>query len=220
MAGASFRAVVLCEGKEDKQVVECLLADMGILDVEVREYKGKDFLRKELDLLKASPEFTRGQYSRILVTRDADNQWDSAWDSMRDSINQAFGLQLADVNQWTELNDDTQIAAWIFPGRGQGGMIETLCLDVARQSDPAAFECLDQYALCLEQKHQAKLHEKARFEIWTIAAQTFEAPRRRLSMGRILEKLPFDWKNEEFQETREIMATLSKTNGMIYEKTS
>lgn len=30
-------------------------------------------------------------------------------------------------------------------------------------------------------------------------------------MGRILEKLPFDWKNEKFQETREILATLSKT---------
>jgi len=209
MAGAAFRGVVLCEGKDDRQVIECLLVDMGISHVDVREYKGKDALRAALDLLKASPEFTRGELSKILITRDADDNWDSAWASLRDNTQAVFGIELPDVNQWTVLNDDTQVAAWIFPGRGKSGMIETLCLDVARHSNPADFECLDQYALCLEQKHHAKLHEKARFEIWSIAAQTFPAPRRGLSMERVLKKLPLDWKNEMFQETRNILAALT-----------
>lgn len=208
MAGAAFRGVVLCEGKDDKQVLECLLADMEINHVEVMKYSGKDKLREALELLRKRPEFTRGEYNRILITRDADEDWDSAWTSMRDSIQNVFKIRLIDANEWISINEDTELAAWVFPGRSQKGMIETLCLDVARQTNPGAFECLDQYAQCLEQKHQATLHEKARFEIWSIAAQTFDAPRRRISMDRVLQRLPFDWKNEKFQETREVLKSL------------
>lgn len=157
MVGLDISAIVLCEGKEDKQVLECLLADMGIDQVEVRKYEGKDNLRQALKLLIKSPEFTRGQYTRILVTRDADEDWDSAWASMRDTIQNVFKIQLNDAIEWVPINEDTQITAWVFPGHGQKGMIETLCLDVARQTNPEAFECLDQYTDCLQQKYQARL---------------------------------------------------------------
>jgi 5S rRNA maturation endonuclease (ribonuclease M5) len=208
MPGPDISAIVLCEGRDDKQVLECLLTDMEINHVGVLKYSGKDKLREALKLLRKSPEFTRGEYKRILVTRDADEDWDSAWTSMRDTIQQVFSIQLNDANEWVSLNEDSEIAAWVFPGRGRGGMIETLCLDVARQMNPEAFECLDQYADCLQQKHQATLHEKARFEIWSIAAQTFDAPRRRISMDLVIKRLPFDWKHEKFSEIREVLKTL------------
>ncbi|MEX2606364.1 MAG: DUF3226 domain-containing protein [Kiritimatiellia bacterium] len=203
------RALVLCEGPEDRRVVECLLEQIGAENVEVEAFNGKDNLRSKLDEVKNSPEFAQGIYSKILVTRDADADWSAAWQSVRDAVEAKFDIRLEDVNQWGSINEDTQVAAWIFPGKEQTGMIETLCLEVARDTQPEVFECLDQYAACLRSKHQADLHHKERFAIWTIAAQTFDAPRRRLSMGRILKNLTFDWSNEKFSETRAILSGIT-----------
>jgi len=204
-----LKSLILCEGPDDKRVVKCLLSEEGAEEVEVEAYHGKDNLRSKLDEVKNSPEYTRGEYVKILVTRDADDDWSTAWQSVKDALHDKFGVQLDDVNQWKPINEDTQVAAWIFPGKDQTGMIETLCLDVARENKPEAFECLDQYAECLEQNHEATLHEKQRFEIWTIAAQTSERPRRKLTFPRALKHLPFDWSHEKFSETRDVLSQVA-----------
>lgn len=206
---AELKSLILCEGPDDRRVVECLLEEMKVEQVDVEAYEGKDNLRKKLDEIKNSPEFAQGVYTKILVTRDADDDWSSAWQSVRDAVQDKLGVQLGDVNHWAPVNEDTQVGAWIFPAKNQAGMIETLCLDVARETQPEAFECLDHYAECLHQKHNATLHEKQRFEIWTVAAQSFDAPRRRLSMKYLLKNLPFDWSHGKFSETRAVLFAIS-----------
>jgi len=65
--------LVLCEGKEDLLVMETLAREAGIGGkLKFKDYGGESNLRKYLVNLKARPEFNRGEFSRILVTRDAD----------------------------------------------------------------------------------------------------------------------------------------------------
>jgi hypothetical protein len=209
MVEGEINALVLCEGKDDKRVLECLLEDMGIVNVEVQSFDGKAKLRQGLVLLKSSPKYTSGEYGKILITRDADDNWSSAWDSVRNAVADVLGAHLGDVNQWTRINEDTRVMAWIFPGKETPGMIESLCLGVAREGDSEAFQCMDDYAECLERNHQAVLHEKSRFAIWTISAQTGENARKFWDFKKVLKQLPFNWKSGRFQETREVLANLA-----------
>ena len=71
--------LVLCKGKEDLLVLETLAKQAGLAGKLVFEdYEGESNLRKYLLNLKARPEFRRGEFSRILVTRDADANHHSA----------------------------------------------------------------------------------------------------------------------------------------------
>lgn len=78
------KPLVLCEGKEDKLVMMELAKLAGIGDrLDFESYDGKDKLRDYLNLLKARPEYTSGGHPRILVTRDADNNFESSWQALR-----------------------------------------------------------------------------------------------------------------------------------------
>jgi hypothetical protein len=57
-------------------------------------------------------------------------------------------------------------------------------------------------------KHKASLHEKEKFAIWSIVAQTKEAPRQRVSMGKVLEYLPFDWDSSQFASVKCVLSSL------------
>lgn len=83
--------LVLCEGKEDRLVMEMLAQHAGLGGkLAFQDYGGESKLRAYLATLKVSPEFARGEYSRVLVTRDADANFSGAWASIRDSIKIVF----------------------------------------------------------------------------------------------------------------------------------
>ncbi len=136
-----------------------------------QQYGGKDKLRAYLHLLKTSPEYVRGEYSRILVTRDADSDFASSWQALKDSIAEAFSCEPAIPGDWIKREAEPEIAAWIIPGPGKTGMIETLWLESSRAKTPDVFGCLDSFVTCLNSLHGEAVHEKARFAFWTIAAQ-------------------------------------------------
>src|ERR1035437_8029371 len=86
--------LVLCEGKEDLLVIEALADHAGLGDkLTFLEYGGKDNLRSYLHLLKATPAYVRGEYSKVLVTRDADDNFDSSWAALKGAIGEAFSCE-------------------------------------------------------------------------------------------------------------------------------
>ena len=157
--------MVLCEGKDDSAVLSAIASSRGINDLVFKEMKGTGNLVARLSQIQASPEFTRGTVRRLLITRDADDSWDAAWQSLRDSTQSVFGISFAEPGDWVQLGENCEIALWVAPGSGRTGMIETLCLEVLREEEPDSFECLDQFADCLLQKHSGTLHEKEKFAI-------------------------------------------------------
>lgn len=201
--------LVLCEGKEDRLVMEMLAQHAGLEGkLAFQDYGGESKLRAYLATLKVSPEFARGEYSRVLVTRDADANFSGAWASIRDSIKIVFSQTPASPGEWVPSEGGVQISAWVIPGPGKTGMIETLCLDASRSKSPELFTCLDPFVACLGNLNEGIPHEKVRFALWTIIAQGAGA-KDRLSLDRALARLPLDWGDEAFTPLRDLLTELS-----------
>ncbi len=83
-------------------------------------------------------------------------------------------------------------------------MIETLCLEAAREGNQGIFDCLDSFAACIGEAQGSQLHEKARFHLWTIVAQRPGA-QDRLSLRRALEKMTPNWDAASFADLRGIL---------------
>ena len=192
--------LVLCEGKEDKLVIERLARESGI-DAEAvtfESYDGESKLRGFLGALKAEGRFTSGELKRILVTRDADDNPPGMWTSLSRAVNEVFGLAISTPGEWQQTLGGPNLAAWLIPGEGSAGMIETLCMSAAKDRARDVFPCLDSFQACLKALRDGKdLHEKERFAYWTICGQDSD-PRKRLSLERAIDHLAIDWNHASF----------------------
>ena len=203
------KPLVLCEGKEDLLVIQSLAKHAGLESkLTFQQYGGKDKLRAYLHQLKASPEYARGEYSQILVTRDADSEFASSWQALKDSIAEAFSCEPTTPGEWVKHEAEPEIAAWIIPGPGKTGMIETLCLESSRAKIPEVFKCLDSFVGCLNGLHGEAVHEKARFALWTIAAQGVSA-KDRLSIEYAIPNLPINWDDHAFGPLKELLVGIA-----------
>lgn len=203
------KPLVLCEGKEDQLVIETLANHAGLTGrLSFQEYDGKDKLRSFLHLLKATPEYTRGEYSKVLITRDADTSYESSWAALAGAITEAFGCTVNKPGEWIEPDDGPELSAWIIPGPGQTGMIETLCVNSSIAKAPEVYECLDSFIGCLKAVQGEEPHEKTRFALWTIAAQGAGA-QKRLSLKYAIPKLPIDWDDAAFTPLRDLLVGIA-----------
>lgn len=203
------KPLVLCEGKEDLLVIQALAAHAGIEGKLVFEqYGGKDKLRSYLKNLKARSEYANGEYSKVLVTRDADKDFNSAWDALKGAVQDTFSISPTSPGTWCPNEGQPEIAAWVIPGVGENGMIETLCVESSRSRIPEVFTCLDSFIGCLNGIHGDPIHEKARFAIWTIAARGPEA-KDRMSLEYAIPSLPIDWDAAAFAPLRDLLVGIA-----------
>ena len=199
------KTLVLCEGKEDRLVMQGLARHAGLLErLDFEDYGGESNLRAYLSSVKVRPEYAKGEYRKILVTRDADEDFNGAWQSVGDSIQHVFSQKVTEPGSWVQTDDGVQLSAWVIPGPGQSGMIETLCLDAARDDTPQMFDCLDPFMDCIGRFHDGTPHEKVRFALWTIIAQGKTA-RDRLSVELALKRIPISWENQAFHGLRKLL---------------
>lgn len=206
----SPKTLVLCEGKDDELVMQALANHAGLGDdLVIKEYGGNSKLRKYLRTMKAKGEFSSGQYTRILITCDADQNYQAAVQSLKDAIQNVFAVNVEAPMEWAHLSSGAQITSWIIPGADQTGMIETLCLNASRANDSALFACLDPFMACLESNWGQKPHEKIRFGIWTIIAQRQKA-KQRLSMERAIANIDFYWDDPAYESLRELFQQITK----------
>lgn len=202
--------LVLAEGTDDCAVFKKIAETTELSGLKFEELGGKDNIVKRVTQLSLSPEFTRGQIHKILITRDADDSWESALHSLSDAVERVFGTKITKTREWVAINEHCQIALWIVPGDQQSGMLETLCLQAAKEVAPEDFECLDQFETCLKKQTAAALHEKEKFAIWSLVAQEKELPRQRLTLPRAVKNIPLDWKHPLFSELSQLLSETSK----------
>ncbi len=202
-------SLVLGEGKEDLAVLQKVAEAGEINGLRYKEYGGKNKLKSFLNMEQKAPEYTSGRIKRILITRDADENWQAAWDAASGAAQNIFGVVISAPGEWQQIENGPQVSIWIAPSRDKEGMIETLCLEAAKNTDSDTFDCLETYVECLQTKHQIELHEKERFEIWTIAAQGSAMGRRRLPFSEAITRLPIDWSNSAFTEIKDLLDATS-----------
>jgi hypothetical protein len=199
--------LVLCEGKEDKLVIERLARESGIAveAVAFESYDGESKLRSFLGALKVEGRFSSGELKRVLVTRDADDNPAGMWTSLSNAVNEVFGLAISAPGDWQQTAEGPSVAAWLIPGGGESGMIETLCMSAATGKARDVFPCLDSFQACLKALREGKdLHQKERFAYWTICGQDSD-PRKRLSLERAIDHLEIDWGHQAFAGLKKML---------------
>jgi len=136
--------LLLVEGNDEVKLFDKLLADLGLVDVEIRDIMGKTKFRKNI---KGLPKFTGfGKVTSVGIVTDADKQPQGTFDSICDAL-EAAGLPRPTA-PLQPVGDDPQVAVMILPGDGREGMLEDLCLESV--ADDPAMPCVEEYFGCLE----------------------------------------------------------------------
>jgi hypothetical protein len=151
----SKRALLLGEGVDEINFFSALLKHLGITNVQVEQYGGKDGLRPYLGALKSRPGF--GGLRAIGVTRDVDGDSRAATASVTDSI------------QAAQFPAEVSVHYFLLPKNDTAGALEDLCLSSIAGTE--LDRCIEAYFACAADLSDRSfetpaLRAKARIHVW------------------------------------------------------
>jgi len=170
--------LLLGEGIEEVRFLGKLVAEIGLKGIQVEQYGGKDNLRRFLAGLRSYTGFS--VVSSIGITRDADDDFNSALQSVQTALRNAefdapgqCGLRVGAT---------VGVSVFILPDCGSPGMLETLCMKSVSESP--AIGCVDEYFKCMRDHGRIPDgFDKARVHVWLASEQ-----RPDLRLGEAAEK--------------------------------
>lgn len=191
--------LLLVEGETPKHFCEALLRHLGLHDgIEVRSYGGNADLKRFLEGLASTTEF-KTNVRRLAVVRDAETDARAALQAVRDAMDAA------------QLPGRVQTSIFILPDNENPGMLETLCIQSAKQSPAttAVFTCVEQFFDCLTGQNVPIPDPSARAKH---EAQVFLAtrPEAQLFPGQAAYKGYWPWDAPSFDRLREFLQELGK----------
>jgi hypothetical protein len=182
--------LLLGEGFDELRFFTALLLHLGIGDVQVQQFGGKNNLGAYLKLLAQVP--TPGFQSVVSVglTRDADADPATAFQSVCTALQNA-GLSVpAGPNVATA--GLPVVRTFILPDNSSPGLLEDLCLASVRANP--AFACLESYFHCVQSAGRQQTEpSKAQVHAW-LASEV--APDKRL--GEAAEAGYWPWNDPAF----------------------
>jgi hypothetical protein len=191
--------LLIGEGVEEVRFFGAFLVHLGIHDVQVEDYGGKQKLRSYLRNLSRRPGFP-GLVS-LGITRDADSSAKDAFASVSDALEVAG---LPGPRRSGEFCGGTlKVGVFVLPDGQNPGMLEDVCL-ASIVSDPA-IQCVEEYFKCIKERanRQPRTMSKARINTW-LASQL--EPDKRLGEAAECGYMP--WNNPAFDRLKEFIRAL------------
>ena len=138
------RKLLLVEGTDELRVFVALARELGVDDVQIYPYGGKNRLRLFLRNLVADPNFS--DLSSIAIEMDADKNSNAAMDSIRGAL-ESVGLPAPRFALTPESNGSLSVSFLVLPHGSDSGALEDVVL--ASVSDDPAIKCVDQFFECI-----------------------------------------------------------------------
>ena len=136
--------LLLVEGRDEELVLGALLRHLGIYDVQVQNYGGKNRLGYFLATVTGEPNFD--QIQSLGIVRDADDDARSALESVQGSLRNV-GLSVPETFL-DPVGNAPAVSVFIMPDNDGPGALERLCLN-AWAEDPA-MPCVDAFMQCVQ----------------------------------------------------------------------
>lgn len=191
---------VFCEGGDDLAVIKGVAHSIGLPDIEVEPFQGKDKLRNFLRDVQTRPEFSRNLVTAVGIVRDADSDGGAAFQSVRDAL-LTNGFKAPGGNGGFAVNGIKTGILIVGPKDGKG-MVEDLCLNSV--SDQPEFPCVDDYFQCITQKSGRKdFSSKAKIRVWMASHVDYD-----LRVGIAAEKGYWPWESPVFNSLKEFLRQL------------
>jgi hypothetical protein len=198
MNGLKF---VFCEGKDDVAVINGLAQFIGVSDLRIEPFLGKDKLTGFMGAVQTRPEFAQKQVASIGIVRDADEDADAAFQSVRNSL-VANGFKSAPAANGGVTDEIIKIGILIIGPKVGKGMLEDLCLQSV--GDRPEFICVEEYFQCVAQRSERKhFSPKAKVRVW-MASQADEE----FYVGKAAEKGYWPWASPVFDPLKQFLARL------------
>jgi hypothetical protein len=193
-----FPKLLIGEGKEEFYFFRALARSLGLTDVKVEQYAGKDNLGNYLEALPLRPDYR--EITSIGITRDADENADRAFQSVCGFLkNNGLPVPAAPGDA---AGGPPLVRVFILPGGGRAGMLEDLCMDAAA-SDPT-ITCVDGFIQCLHaMDRNPEPLAKARTHAWLASLE-----RPDLELGQAAEKGWVPFEHPAFEELRAFFRNL------------
>lgn len=191
---------LVVEGRDAEEFFKALLSYMGLAEIQVQNFGGKDELPGFLKALKSMSGFINWVIS-IGVVRDADNNPGDAFQSVCGALRKA-ALAVPIKPEEFEGNSP-KVTVLILPNTEESGMLETLCLQSVK-NDPA-MQCVDEYFDCMS-KRLTDLPNN----MYKAKAQAFLASRTRpgLLLGQAANAGYWPWDNPVFDHVKRFLRAL------------
>lgn len=191
--------ILIGEGIEEVRFFQAMLKHLGIEDILVEEYSGKQKLSSFIKNLPLRPGFSR--VVSLGVTRDADDNAETAFQNICGALTHAK-LPTPAMSGKSEGNNP-KVSAFVLPDGKSQGMLEDLCLRSV-QFDLAT-QCVEEYLNCAQEKtgRQISNLSKARVRVW-LASQT----RPDLRLGEAAEKGYWQWDDQAFDQIKDFLVNL------------
>ena len=192
--------LVLCEGGDDLEVVQCLCQARELAQFKIESFGGKDNLGNVLEALPKRPEFSRGEVDGLAIILDADASSAAAWQKIQDAVQKNFGVSLSHPGVFA--GQAPRIAGFIVSGPNGEGMLEDLCLHSV--SNRPGYQCLTEYFRCLAEKTEKKeYHSKGKFRAWMASQSDYE-----LHVGKAASKGYLPWESRAFDPLAAFLASV------------
>lgn len=191
---------VFCEGGDDLAVIKGVAGSIGIQDLQVEEFRGRNNLRNFLRLAKTRPEFTQCNVEAVGIIRDADDDGSAALQSVRDAL--AGNGFPAPAENGGFADGGIRTGVLIVGPNGGKGMVEDLCLNSV--ADRPEFPCVGEYFACISQKSgRHDFTSKAKVRVW-MASHTDDD----LRVGLAAEKGYWPWDSAVFEPMKKFLRQL------------
>lgn len=192
---------VFCEGGDDLAVVKGVSQSIGLSDLRIEAFLGKDKLRDFLAEVQKRPEFVQEKVAAIAVVRDADHDENAAFTSVRDSL-QASGFNPCPDRNGGIAGTERKIGILVIGANEGQGTIEDLCLKSV--SDRPEFPCVENYFRCITEKSgRSPISPKARIRVWMASHVDYE-----LYVGKAAEAGYWPWENPVFERLKTFLRAL------------
>ena len=137
---------VFVEGNDEVRLFGALAGHLGISDIQVNQYRGRDNLRSFLRTFTALSGFA--SVNSLAVVADANSDRNATEQRIRDALS-AAGFPSPRRPLEVLAQDNMRVCYLVVPHDAASGMIEDVCLDSV-QADPA-IDCVDGYFECIRQ---------------------------------------------------------------------
>ena len=136
------KKVLFVEGQDEENFFGELLKYIGITNVQIISYDGKDNLRNELKTITKIPDFSKVQLFGIV--RDADNNIEGAFKSICQILKNNNYMPPDKPNTFS--SGAPKVGIYIMPNNKDDGMLEDLCLKTVK--DSPLIECIEELIEC------------------------------------------------------------------------
>jgi hypothetical protein len=191
---------VFCEGRDDIAVITGVAGSIGLNDLRIERFLGKDNLRNFLRDVQTRSEFAQNKVTAVGIIRDADDDGNAAFQSVRDAL-LANGFKAPDQSGGFAVNG-IKIGVLIVGPKNGKGMVEDLCLSSV--GNRPEFPCVEDYFRCIAEKSDRKnFSSKARIRVWMASHSDHE-----YYVGKAAAEGYWPWDSPAFDSMKEFLRQL------------